>query len=74
MSEIPHICGDCCGQGWYPVYRTIAVAGCCGNALPSGECCGNAIPVPEEVEDQEPCEHCNGTGVIIADHRRDMNR
>jgi hypothetical protein len=25
-------------------------AGCCGNALPSGECCGNAIPVPAVAE------------------------
>lgn len=25
-------------------------AGCCGNALPTGECCGNAVPVPAVAE------------------------
>jgi len=64
ISEACQACGGSGGQ-----IRTIGVAGCCGNGLPSGECCGNAIEVPEQIE--EHCEYCGGSGKT--DNKPDMS-
>lgn len=47
----PDSCASCGGLGYF------SAMGCCGHATPSGECCGNGIEV------QEPCEHCQTTGI-----------
>ena len=51
-------CPDCDGRGCYE----IVVAGCCGNALPTGECCGVAVPFPDQVA----CGTCGGRGQLTA--------
>jgi hypothetical protein len=57
-----NVCGD---TGAIVLERTIAVAGCCGNANRDGSCCGNAIPIPELEQYQEPCPNCSSSAAPI---------
>lgn len=50
-------CSMCYGYGFYSVGKDE----CCGSFTKTGSCCNN----PKEVEAQEPCFLCNGTGYLI---------
>jgi hypothetical protein len=58
-------CPNCDGSGAIARETVIAVPGCCGRPLGSGECCGDPIPVPELSMELEQCQWCYERSVAL---------